>query len=132
MLQTHGFFGPSDIDTLQEPLAICVDEASALLSMLGQGQVKRRHRYGRRRHLCAAVIRLSVVNVSVPSSTFDYVAVGVSSGPSSCIVVVIVYTWPGSLPVTAAFSQLVGVLDHLLTSDSSLQFSMDIYLRPFL
>jgi len=70
--------------------------------------------YGGVTIVTAAGTQLTAVDVDQQPTTFQFVAARVSSGPSSCIVVVI--NRPGSSPVTDAFfTELAKLLDRLTT-----------------
>jgi len=78
--------------------------------------------------VAAAGIRLTSVNIGVQPSTFECVAARVTSGMSSCIVLV-VYR-PGSAAVTATFfCELADVLDRFSTYVEPLVFADDINIR---
>ena len=73
-------------------------------------------------------IRLTAVNVGFRPLTFECVAARVTSGTSSCLVVVIYR--PGSSPVTASFfTELSDVLDRLSTSTDPLILAGDVNIR---
>jgi hypothetical protein len=75
-----------------------------------------------------AGVRLTVVNVGVIPSTFEYVAARITTGQSSCLVVVIYR--PGSSKVTASFFvELAEVLDCLSTFVDPVILAGDINIR---
>jgi len=78
--------------------------------------------------VAAAGVRLKRVDVGSQPSTFECVAARVSSGPSSCVVVV-VYR-PGSSAVTSAFfAELADVLDYLSTFADPVVLAGDVNIR---
>ena len=75
--------------------------------------------YGGVTIVTAAGTQLTAVDVDQQPTTFEIVAARVSSGPSSCIAVVIYR--PGSSPVTDTFfTELAKLLDRLTTYVESL------------
>jgi len=76
-----------------------------------------------------AGVRLTKLDIGFQPSSFECVAARVSSGASSCIVVVI-YRHPGSSAVTITFfAELADVLDRLSTFVDPLVLAGDVNLR---
>ena len=78
--------------------------------------------------IAAAAVRLTMLDVGVQPSTFECVAARVTSGSSSCNILV-VYR-PGSSAVTATFfTELADVLERLSTLADPLVLAGDVNLR---
>ena len=75
--------------------------------------------------IAAAGLRLTAVSIGCSPSTFECVAARVTSGTSSCLIVVIYR--PGSSAVTSAFfTELTGILDRLSTFTDPLVITGDM------
>ena len=78
--------------------------------------------------VAAAGTRLTAVDVDQQPTTFEFIAARVSSGPSSCIAVVIYH--PGSSPVTYTFfTELAELVDRLSTYVDPIVLAGDANIR---